>query len=65
MLQEGAQFLEGEELEKTRGQTAIAREEEDEEDDSDISKLKRTSTVVQTTEVHVTKCSMIIYVIQC
>lgn len=49
--QEGKELLEGEELEKTRGQTAAAAQK------SPVSKVKRTTTIAQTTEVcmYVTK----------
>ena len=48
-MQEGASLLEGEELEKTRAQTAASKTEV--ESPTTPSKVKRTTTIFQTTEV--------------
>ena len=46
--QEGQQLLDGEQLEKTRAQTAAAKEEQEEESPA---KIKRATTIAQTTQV--------------
>ena len=53
--QEGQQLLDGEQLEKTRAQTAAAKEEQEQESPA---KIKRATTIAQTTQV-----SSLVYVI--
>ena len=57
-MQEGAALLAGEELEKTRGQTAAAAgtaTEQQEEPTTPTGKIKRTTTMAQTAEVQCAK----------
>ena len=58
-FQEGSELLEGETLERTRGQTAAKEAEQEEEEDGEAStpsKIKRTTTIAQTAEVQQNTC---------
>lgn len=58
-FQEGSELLEGETLERTRGQTAAKEAEQEEEEDGEAttpSKIKRTTTIAQTAEVQLNTC---------